>query len=150
MMAIISLRPFGSSMAVGSSNIMQAGFMATTPAMAILLFLSSRKQVRRLSSEFSHIHIAEGFIYSAADFFRFHSKVLRSKGDVIFNDGRNQLVIGVLKYHAGRLPYVPDVIVVGSIKSIYVYDAFRRQKQSVEVLCRGGFSPEPFFPLISP
>ena len=38
MICIISSRPLGSSIAVGSSKMMHSGFMATTPAIAILCF----------------------------------------------------------------------------------------------------------------
>ena len=100
------------------------------------LFLPSGKEVRGFLLKLPHIHIFEGFIHPAADFGRLYAQIFRTKGHIIFYNSRNQLIIGILKNHAGSLSHIPDVFIVTCIIAVHIDYTLCGQKQAVQVFCQ--------------
>ena len=82
----------------------------------------------------AHVHILQGFVHPAPYFLRCYSQVFRPESNIVLNNGRDQLVIRILEYHAGSLSHIPDVFVVTGIVSVYIDYPLRRQQQTVQVL----------------
>ena len=67
---------------------------------------------------------------------RFNAKIFRTKGDVLFNDSCNKLVIGILKYHTGILSYLPDKFIITCIHAINPDCSFAWCNNGIKMLCK--------------
>ena len=81
----------------------------------------------------AHADFFQRIVHALSDFFCGYTQVLRTKGDVFFDDGRDQLVIRILKDHADLLPDVPDMLHVAGFHAFYDDLARRRKIQSIEM-----------------
>jgi hypothetical protein len=83
-----------------------------------------------------HLHAVERPIDAAQNFWPRHAQIFRAKGDILLNDGRYDLVVGVLKDHADG---VADGAQAGALLRVPRFDpdiAGRGQEQRVEMLCQ--------------
>ena len=81
-----------------------------------------------------HLYPFQGISYALTDFFRRHAEILRTKGHVLFYDGCNDLVIGILEDHAHLLADIPDMLGVIGPQATNFTRAFCRYEKDVEML----------------
>ena len=93
--------------------------------------------MRRKLAVMRHVDTGERLAHSRADLIRRHAEVLGSKGDVIFHDSCDELVVGILEDHADLLADLPELRRVGRRCRVEAADAAgprRRQQECIEVL----------------
>ncbi len=100
------LRPFGSSMAVGSSRMMHCGRIAMTPAMATLCFCPPDSLLGDFK-RYAVMPTASRLWSTLPDLVRWLHKILRSKTYIFFHNVADDLVIRVLEHHTGSLAGYP-------------------------------------------
>ena len=93
--------------------------------------------MRRKLAVMRHVDTGESLAHSRADLIRRHAEVLGSKGDVIFHDSCDELVVGILEDHADLLADLPELTCIGRrsrVKPVDAAGARRRQQECIEVL----------------
>ena len=81
-----------------------------------------------------------GLVNAGADLLRRNAEVLRRKGDILLHDGGNDLVVGVLEYHAHLLAHIVEMILVAGVHPLDQHRARLGQEDRVEVLGQRGFA----------
>ena len=81
-----------------------------------------------------------GLVDAGADLLRRYAEVFRRKGHVLFNDGRYDLVVGVLEHHADLLTYIVEVIFVAGVHPLDQHRARFGQQNGIEMLCQRGLA----------
>ena len=87
-----------------------------------------------------HLHHPQGLVDTRQNLRGRQPQVLRAEGDVLLDDRRHQLVVGVLEDHPHALTDLPQH---GAIAGVHAVDedlAVGRQQQGVEVFGEGGFA----------
>ncbi len=60
-------------------------------------------------------NIYQCFLYALSQLTCLYAKILWSKGNVVFYQGGNQLVVRVLKHHAHTRAHVVDQLLIGGV-----------------------------------
>ena len=94
---------------------MQSGRIATTPAIATRCFCPPERR------------------FGDAD-------ILRPEAHVLLDDRGDDLIVRILKDHAGFLPDLPDIFLALRVHPVDPHRPLRGEEQRVHVLCEGRFS----------
>ena len=79
------------------------------------LLLAAREHMRSALLILLHAHHLQRLLHALQNFLSGHAEIFRPKGDFLIHHRGHQLVIRVLKDHAGRLPNGQLVFLLGSI-----------------------------------
>ena len=104
------------------------------------LLLSAGKCMCLMFLEARKTDVLETLGHAFAQLSGGYSQILGAEGNVVFHKRGDQLVIGVLKYHAGALTNLPELRFILRIFSVYIQRAFCWQKNCIDVLCKRRFS----------
>ena len=105
---ITSLRPLGSSMAVGFIQDDAFRFHCDDARNGNPLLLASGQFIRRRFSVLQHPHRAQAVLYPLPDLACGNAQIFRSESDILFHHGPDDLVIRILEYHTRCLTDVPQ------------------------------------------
>ena len=104
------------------------------------LLLAAAQLIRRSIAFFVDAGQLHGLVDAGADLLRRYAEVFRRKGHVLFNDGRYDLVVGVLEHHADLLTYIVEVVLVAGVHALHEDSSGLGQQNRVEMLCQRGFA----------
>ena len=104
------------------------------------LLLPAGEQVRRVQTVVIHPDELQCLVHASADFLRGNAEVLRRKGNILFYDVGDHLIIGILEHHADRAADVDQKRLVGRVHAEYLHTAALRQEDRVKMLCQRGFA----------
>ena len=79
------------------------------------LLLAAGQLVRRSLALFIDARQLHGLVDAGADLLGRHAEVLRRKGYVLLDDGRHDLVVGVLEHHADLLAHIVEMVFVAGV-----------------------------------
>ena len=83
---------------------------------------------------FIHAHGLQRRIHAPLDLIARHTEIFRRKGDILFDDVRDDLVVRVLEHHAHRLADRQQQFLVLRVHAVDRDAAARRQQDRVEML----------------
>ncbi|MPM73110.1 hypothetical protein SDC9_120086 [bioreactor metagenome] len=92
--------------------------------------------MRRALRVFAHAYGTKRFIDALTYFKRRYAQVFRAEGNVLFDNRRYELVVGVLEQQRRILAYFKRFFRVFGAHAINKDLAARRQVERVEVLCQ--------------
>ena len=104
------------------------------------LLLTAGKLIRRMRTVFPHSDCLQTLFHTLPDFLRRHPHIFRSKPDILIHNRTYNLIVRILKYHAGALTNLPELRFILRIFSVYIQRAFCWQKNCIDVLCKRRFS----------
>ena len=104
------------------------------------LLLSAREHVRGSIGLFGHAHGRKRIVDAPHHLIVGDTQIFHTEGNVLADNGGNDLIVGVLEDHAGLLADIPQVILVRRVKATDRHLALRGQIESVEQLRHGGFA----------
>ena len=106
------------------------------------LLLSAGKRVRLVLLKPRKTDVFEALCYAFPQLSGWNAEVLGPEGNVVFHEGGDQLVIRVLKYHAGALANRVGMLACGGVHAAYLHPPFIGNEQRVHMLRERGF-PRP-------
>ena len=101
------------------------------------LLLSARKQVRRSLCVRFHTDECKRILHARTNLCGRHTEVFGAERDIVRDNCRNELIIGVLEHHADFLSDVPSPCLVLRIPSAHPTRSRARQEESVQMACEG-------------
>ena len=103
-----------------------------------LLLLSAGKCRRLFVCLFQKTDIAECFFHALGKFGKRYGEILRTKGDIFFDRGSNDLVIRILEYHAAVCADRPEVLILAGRQFEHGKGSLVRSLEKIEHLghCR--------------
>ena len=106
------------------------------------LLLSAGKRVRLMLLKPRKTDVLEALGHAFAQLGGGNAEVLGPEGNVVFHKGGDQLVIRVLKYHAGALANRVGVLALGGVHAANLHPPLIGNEQRVQMLRERGF-PRP-------
>ena len=104
------------------------------------LLLPAGEQVRRVQTVVIHPDELQCLVHASADFLRGNAEVLRRKGNILFYDVGDHLIIGILEHHADRAADVDQKRLVGRVHAVDVHLAavrlYRRRDRAERAIGR--------------
>ena len=97
------------------------------------LFLSSGQAVGRRASHFPHADRPQGLLNPCPDILCGYPHVFRPESDVLLYHGGDDLIVGILEYHARALTDVPQTGFVPGIIPVHVESPLRWKEQSIQL-----------------
>ena len=82
------------------------------------LLLAAGQLVRRSLALFIDARQLHGLVDAGADLLGRYAEVLRRKGHVLLDDGRHDLVVGVLEHHADLLAHIVEMVLVAGVHAL--------------------------------
>ena len=104
------------------------------------LLLPAGQLIRRGVALFVDAGQFHGFVDAGADLLRRHAEVLRRKGDILLDDGGDDLVVRILEHHADLLAHIVEVIFVAGVHPLDQHRARFGQQNGIEMLCQRGLA----------
>ena len=86
------------------------------------------------------MHSGEGIVYPLPDFISGKPNIFRPEADILFHNGRNNLIIRILKDHSHFSSYRENVLLLPTVHSRNQNRTFRRKLQGIEKLRQSRFS----------
>ena len=86
------------------------------------------------------MHCGEGVVYPPPDFVGRKPDIFRTETDILFHNGRNNLIIRILKDHSHFSSDRENVLLLPTVHSRNKNRTFRRKLQGIEKLCQSRFS----------
>ena len=96
--------------------------------------------MRRGFGELAHANRLKRRVDARNHLFAGNAKVLQPKRDILPNDGRDKLIIGILENHPCLLADFPEILVALGIHAADGDMPFCGQIEGIEELCEGGFT----------
>ena len=107
------------------------------------LLLSARQLMRRMARKLGHSHSLERSVYTGAYLLRRNTEIFGSERNILLDNSRDYLVIGILKHHsdiAANSRYLVVVHVGGYPPPVYHYPAAVGQQDHIEQLGKRRFA----------
>ncbi len=82
---------------------------------------------------FPHAHLLEGVTYYRREATLRYAQILRTEGNVLLDNGGNQLIIGRLKHHSNSTTHFSRGRGIGSVPLVNGYRAITRLQDTVQV-----------------
>ena len=82
------------------------------------LLLSARESVGLVLLKAHEAHACEGVRHALRKFVCGDAQVFWSKGNIVFHERGDQLIVGVLKHHAHARAHVVDQLRVGGVQAV--------------------------------
>ena len=101
------------------------------------LLLSAREGVGLVLLKAHEAHACEGVRHALRKFACGDAQVFWSKGNIVFHERGDQLIVGVLKHHAYTRAHVVDQLRVGGVQAVDFDAAAIGHEQGVQVLGEG-------------
>ena len=104
------------------------------------LLLAARKLVRRMIPIFIHADRLQRLIDTHTHLITRYAEVFKPERYILFHNRRDDLVIGILEYHADMLPDVQKLFFVLCVHPGNRDLAFGRQQYCIQKLCKRRFA----------
>ena len=104
------------------------------------LLLPAGQTVGGLFAVFQHSHGFEALFYALPDFLCGNTHIFGAEADVLFNNLADDLVVRILKDHAGCLADVPEQRLILCVQAVHPDCSLCGKQKRVDVLCQSGFS----------
>ena len=89
--------------------------------------------MRRCRAVALHADGRECVSHALADLRRLYAEVFRPEGDVVLDDGSDDLIVGILEHHAHELADAPKLLRLLRIQPRDRTSALGRQEERIEV-----------------
>ena len=89
--------------------------------------------MRRRRAIALHADGSERVSHAHADLRRLYAEVFRPEGDIVLNDGSDDLIVGILEHHAHELADAPELLRLLRIQPRDRTSALGRQEERIEV-----------------
>ena len=87
-----------------------------------------------------HSHRFQTLIHPLPDIFCGNTQIFRAKSHIFFYNCADDLIIRILKNHAGLLTDIPDICIRSGIHMIHPQSSLRRHQQTIDMFCQRGLS----------
>ena len=88
----------------------------------------------------NHSNRFQTVFYTFPDFIGWYAQILRAKSNIFLHDRSDNLIVWILKNHARTLSYIPQLVRIFRVTSVYPHRSISWHKKRIYMFCKCGLS----------